>query len=140
MEKGLSFQGDDKRHALVGGGQRLHGDAGDGGYRLAAAQAEAAPRRVVGEVPPGAVALREADVLSQQEADVPPALRQGENGGIEVVFMAVAGKDQQRPVRRKGRQFPLPPVKEQARRLQLQEEAAVGEKCDAHQQNFTAVP
>ena len=66
--------------------------------------------------------------------------RQGENGGIKVVFVAVAGKDQQRPVRRKERQLPLPPVKEQAGRLQLQEEAAVGEKCDVHQQNFTAVP
>ena len=90
------------------------------------------------QAPAAPVPVRQADALAQKETGVRPVQR--EDPGIEVVRMAVAGKDRQGLSRRQGRQLPLPPVKEQSHALQLRQKAAVAQISDAHHRYLTAVP
>ena len=137
---GAALRRHHKGHALVGGGQRLHGDAGQGLCAVVAAQRQAFFRRLRRNAPAGEVPLRQADIVAQQEADGAAAVIQGEDGGIEMILVAVAGKDQQRLIRRQGRKLPFPPVKEQAHLLQFHRKAAVGQERHPHHRYFTAVP
>ena len=77
------------------------------------------------------MALRELDVLSQKEPCFPAAVIQREDGGGEVIFVAVTCEDQQRLFRQGGQALPQIVEKEQ-RRGQLHQKAAVGKKGSAH--------
>lgn len=79
------------------------------------------------------------DALAKKESDIPLPVIQSKNPGIKVVWMAMAGKDQQGGLMAGG-QVPLPPVKEQRETGQLHQKAAVVQKGDVHHLNFTAVP
>ena len=140
MKDGLTVRRHQERHALVGGGQRLHGDAGQGGGGLPAGEHKALGGGFRREAPLFPVPVRQADAPAQEEADLPPAVVQGEDLGVEVVRVPVAGAHQQGLSRRQRGQLPLPPVEEQAYPRQLHQEAAVVQKGDGHPLNFTAVP
>ena len=131
VEDRPSVGADQKGRALVGGGQRLHRDAGQGRRALAAGEDPAFCGSPVGEAPSGPVPVCQADPVSQQEADLPPPVVQGEDPGGEVVRVAMAGKHQERLVGKR-RQLSPPPVKQQRGRRQLRQKAAVVQKGDGH--------
>ena len=140
VKQSAAAHGDEEGHTLIGGGQRLNLYAGRKVPDFPAAQANAVLRSGVGNIPAGAVAVSQPDVPAQQECDVPGAVIQREDGGGEVILVAVAGKHQQRPVLGNGRQSPFPPVKEEAGLRQFHKKAAVGQKGHAHYSTRTAVP
>ena len=78
--------------------------------------------------------------MAQDKLHVPAPAVQGEDFRLEVVLMAVTGKDIQGDPRRKRRELPFPPVEQQSGGVRLHQKAAVVQKRDPHQRNFTAVP
>ena len=137
VEESKAVRRHQKRLSLVGGGQGLNAGLSQGAD-LPAPQGKALCRRLRADAQ--AAEVPGPDVVAQHKADVPYSVVQGEDPGVEVVLVAVAGKDVQGNPRPDRREPPLPPVKQQRHRGQLRQKAAVAQECDGHHRNFTAVP
>ncbi len=95
MKDRPAFRRHQKGHALVGGGQCLHGDAGQGRGALPAGKHPAVRGGFFRESPFLPVPVCQMDALAKKESDIPLPVIQSKNPGIKVVWMAMAGKDQQ---------------------------------------------
>ena len=95
MKDRPAFRRHQKGHALIGGGQCLHGDAGQGRGALPAGKHPAVRGGFFRESPFLPVPVCQMDALAKKESDIPLPVIQSKNPGIKVVWMAMAGKDQQ---------------------------------------------
>ena len=78
--------------------------------------------------------------MPQDELNVPVRAVQGEDPGVKMVRMYMAGKDVEGDPRLDRREFPFPPVEQLRGGVRLNQEAAVVQKDGPHYFSFTAVP
>ena len=89
------------------------GDAGQGRGALPAGKHPAVRGGFFRESPFLPVPVCQMDALAKKESDIPLPVIQSKNPGIKVVWMAMAGKDQQGPPWPQSRELPLAPIKQQ---------------------------